>query len=743
MRGNLVALFVLFAAAFAGASRAVSEPALVEAAESEQFREAVQWGTYRPGLWFGVRQRAAVSPCVGEREGGAPASHSQKRPSIPFCSIMTGIAWTAGEFEPSSQQMAPGVRHEARVGEGVGRWGYSHHDGRTVAVQSIADERHGATLRTEALFDGDAWHQRIRIELAADAAAPMAFIAYVATETVGERLSLEMDRSTNVSAVGDNVRVWADGAGQQPRFWGAQVSQPWTAGRAIEAVFRRQTERAVAGWVERNKGRGRAEREPVPVVPMALGNTQEKAAQNVVALQWTLSPGSTADVHLVYRGHDAAFPDFGAELETRKAAFETRFEHTFGLEQAYGEDEVGMARAALANMLGGVAFLHGNAVVGGEMTPMPHSLFTAVPSRSFFPRGFMWDEGFHQVLVGAWDADLSRSILAHWLSLMDGEGWIAREQILGPEGRSRVPEDFWSQERGFANPPTLFLALLDLFKRDQQTIRGMDEVASFVEDHETDANRLGEFWRRAYQLMKRQYRFYERTQRGNGTEAEGFQWQGRTANHTLTSGLDDYPRSLDRTGDERHVDMHCWMALMEKTLASIARSVGEVQDAHTFSVLARKRVAELDALHWTGSQYADWAGGDFVLHTGYVSAFPALLGVLPSDHPHLGPLLRAIESRLLVPCGLASLAPDDEAFGTGEDYWRGACWMNMNYLALRSLREYSSIEGENRDLAASLFDTLRRTVVTNMARDWTERGFLYEQYAPDTGRGRKSHPFTG
>lgn len=68
----------------------------------------------------------------------------------------------------------------------------------------------------------------------------------------------------------------------------------------------------------------------------------------------------------------------------------------------------------------------------------PRELFSGTPSRSFFPRGFYWDEGFHLALIGAWDNDLSLEIFKSWLKLADADGWIAREQILGDEARSRV-----------------------------------------------------------------------------------------------------------------------------------------------------------------------------------------------------------------------------------------------------------------------------------------------------------------
>ena len=100
---------------------------------------------------------------------------------------------------------------------------------------------------------------------------------------------------------------------------------------------------------------------------------------------------------------------------TKKSySFEIEFDKKFHLKEAQGFDNrvEPMARSALSNMIGGMGYWHGESLIfegrGKEATVRPaQSLFSCVPSRPFFPRGFLWDEGFHQLLVSEWEPELT------------------------------------------------------------------------------------------------------------------------------------------------------------------------------------------------------------------------------------------------------------------------------------------------------------------------------------------------
>jgi len=81
----------------------------------------------------------------------------------------------------------------------------------------------------------------------------------------------------------------------------------------------------------------------------------------------------------------------------------------------------------LDSSTGGIGFFFGSSKVQSRYNEKPidswdAALFTAVPSRSFFPRGFLWDEGFHNMLIKEWDETLSMEIIGHWMDLMNSDG---------------------------------------------------------------------------------------------------------------------------------------------------------------------------------------------------------------------------------------------------------------------------------------------------------------------------------
>ena len=217
----------------------------------------------------------------------------------------------------------------------------------------------------------------------------------------------------------------------------------------------------------------------------------------------------------------------------------------------------------------------------------------------------------------------SLEILKDWIGLIDEDGWVAREQILGEEARSKVssvlspisvqlitflnkvPPEFHTQIPNYANPPTLTMAVTAFIRRVKANGRGISDQElgmdagcqvlfeappiAIENRHLEDPELALSFLKDIYKPLKRHFEWFRRTQRGQikqyGRKArsrtEGYRWRGRSEQHVLTSGMDDYPRGSAHTG-ELHLDLISWMAFFSRTMREISSFIGETDDEVTY-----------------------------------------------------------------------------------------------------------------------------------------------------------------
>ncbi|KAI0933864.1 hypothetical protein AcV5_005895 [Taiwanofungus camphoratus] len=777
----------------------------VVVSEPSNDSDSLLWGTYRPNLYFGLR------------------------PRIPH-SLMTGLMW----FGTQDYQSISRTRHGCDQGDGLNGYTWTEYDAREGGVQVIRDGVNNVILTTEFLKvpggeHGGSWAARIKGK-PMNPALPsrISAVFYAGIEGLG---GLDMETEEDENGLEEPVKF----SGSSPelddftlRVVDGPDNDAVTTGPFSSAFAHRIGKTHFAGlraapgdmwqakdYILRNiLEYARNALEPhkdstsgLPDPSFILQLSDELySASNLYAVQKFFDGPFQFDVFFESASakHKLSSLTLDEGIPALLAKYEERFDNVFPLPPSYRTSDVeslkAFAKAITSNLIGGIGYFYGTSIVdrgfaydwdqeddasgadevekGAKLTE-PKALLTATPSRSFFPRGFYWDEGFHLLHIGEWDNDLSLEILKDWIDLIDEDGWVGREQILGEEARSRVPPEFLTQVPTNANPPTLTMAVTAFIHRLKAYSRGpsdqdlgMDygmgsQVPLTGSSISTPGNRYLEspelaldYLKSIYKPLKRHYDWFRRTQRGQikqysrraRSRTEAYRWRGRSQQHVLTSGMDDYPRGPPHAG-ELHLDLISWMAFFSRTMREIAEFVGEFDDAAAFEDIEHATIDNIDDLHWSEEHqmYCDADVNDedesyHVCHKGYLSIFPFMLGLLPPDSPHLGPILDMVRDpqHLWSPYGLRSLSASHPEFGQGENYWKGPIWIQMNFLALKALyKTYGAQEGPYQQHSKEIYAELRQNVVDNVFKEYQRTGYVWEQYDAITGEGRRSHPFTG
>ncbi|KAM9212058.1 mannosyl-oligosaccharide glucosidase [Dugong dugon] len=748
-------------------------PALPPNSSSPAVAPDLFWGTYRPHVYFGMKTRSPQP-------------------------LLTGLMWAQQGATPG----IPKLRHTCEQGDGVGPYGWEFHDGLSFGRQHIQDGALKLTTefvkRPGGQHGGD-WSWRVTVEpqTSATSALPLVSLFFYVVTDGKEVLVPEAGAKGQLKFISGHTNELGDfrltllpptsPVDTAPKYGSYNVF--WSSNPGLP-LLTEMVKNRLNSWFQHQPPGASPER--YLGLPRSLKwedrgpNGQRPGQGQFLIQQVTLKVPFS--VELVFEsgsarvGRSQALEQLAGSrltqaLENHVEAFRERFEKTFQLKKkGLSPEEQTLGQIALSGLLGGIGYFYGQGLVlpdtgveGSEQKadpvlfpPVP--LFTAVPSRSFFPRGFLWDEGFHQLVIQRWDPHLTREALGHWLGLLNADGWIGREQVLGDEARSRVPPEFLVQRAAHANPPTLLLPVAHMLEAGDPA-----DLA---------------FLRRAFPRLHAWFSWLHQSQAG--PVPLSYRWRGRDPAlphllnpKTLSSGLDDYPRASHPSTAERHLDLRCWVALGARVLVRLAEQLGEAEAAADLSPLATSLEAEagLNELHWASELgvFADFGNHtkavqlkprphqglvrvvgrppprmQYVDALGYVSLFPFLLRLLSPSSSHLGPLLDVLaDSRhLWSPFGLRSLAASSSFYGQHNSehdppYWRGAVWLNLNYLALGALHHYGHLEGPHQAQAAKLYSKLRANVVGNVWQQYRATGFLWEQYSDRDGRGMGCRPFQG
>ena len=470
-------------------------------------------------------------------------------------------------------------------------------------------------------------------------------------------------------------------------------------------------------------------------------NQANSLENNAILFRIPIKLKSTFLLHLLYKEDltistislEEKFLPFAQRLETKRLDFFSNFLRVFPLPEVSSKF-LQCSISSFSNLLGGMSYMYGpiKTASNPSIYTSPKSLFTMTPCRRGFARGFLWDEGFHNMILAQFDTQLSMKILGQWLdTVFEATGWIPREQIRGPEIEEYSSRDFMVQNEKEANPPTIILVLNYLFLefKNKKNSKGLEEIEKC--------------WRKA----KLWFNWFHESQRRNPMVEEYlYKWIVERNGFNLGSGMDDFPRNDGASGffSQYHVDLQVWNIVFAENLLPIMEEFEtdyeEIARIQTI-LLESKENLQKKFRDPEDSLYKDTDGLRFSPHIGYDSLFPLMFGLIEENSQELASVLSLLEdpNKLWSSAGIRSLSLEDNYYRKNDNYWTSPIWINMNYLVLRGLKKFYMKNEE----ARRIYEKLRENLMENVCGKWKKTGYFFETFDDRNSQGTHHNLFSG
>ena len=206
------------------------------------------------------------------------------------------------------------------------------------------------------------------------------------------------------------------------------------------------------------------------------------------------------------------------------------------------------------------------------------------------------------------------------------------------------------------------------------------------------------------------------------SQAERYTW--KTTNIVTCRcdecGMDNSPR-FDLVTRLEAIDFTCFMANDVRAMAKIAEELGEADQVAFFKEWYGQLRAAVNEKLWDEADgfYYDYDMQNERLHkvASVASFLPLFAGVC--DETQAAALVAQLQDseRFGAPFPVPSISKKDPTYGT--DMWRGAVWINYNYMIAEGLEAYGYTD---------LAEEIRDKTVENLNTWYLKKGTLFEFY---------------